>query len=125
MNAGETAYFTGFNIDSRQASVAEGTTSNIQDGDSPGQNFSLLSQYKATDDVALSAWIAYVAAEPSFAIDSYWRLDLRAKYSLTSNVDLNIYGANLISEQPENRVGYLLKNSEIPRSVYGEIEVRF
>lgn len=102
-----------------------GTNSNIEEAASPGETFSLLSQYSASDFLTLSAWIAHVAAAPSNGIDSYWRLDLKAKYALTKEIDFNLYGANLIEEHVENRLTYLLNNTEVPRSVFAEVEVRF
>ena len=98
---------------------------NDGDNTSPKNQFSILGDYRVTQDLNVSAWLGYISSLSSISVDSYMKLDLRAKYSLTHNVSLNIYGANLIDQQLQSRTDFLIRSTELPRAVFGSVEFEF
>jgi len=76
----------------------------------------------------LDLWGRYVDRLPAFPLDAYWDLDVRLAWRPSRHVELAIVGQNLVdSRRYEFSSAAVAANpvSPIPRSVYGELSIRF
>lgn len=105
-------------------------------GASPQQQVSFRSAFTLRDSVDLDMWVRYVDALPTAGfpnpsltqgIPSYVTLDTRISWRPISSLEFSIVGQNLLdSRHPEFlQELYAPKMTEIPRSVYFQINAKF
>jgi iron complex outermembrane receptor protein len=105
-------------------------------GASPQQQVSFRSAFTLRDSVDLDMWVRYVDTLPTAGfpnpsltqgIPSYVTLDTRISWRPISSLEFSIVGQNLLdSRHPEFlQELYAPKMTEIPRSVYFQINAKF
>ena len=99
---------------------------------SPQQEFNLRSTVHLPHDLEWSNSLYYVdqlaAADlnTSGQIPGYFRLDTRLSWKATDNIELSLVGQNLLDNEHQEYYGFAYQNSsQVPRSVYGNIAVKF
>ncbi|MEY2407473.1 MAG: iron complex outerrane recepter protein [Verrucomicrobiota bacterium] len=105
--------------------------SETADQDNPQHQFNLRSYVDITKNLEFNA-AAYYVAQTSHSSDrlyvtpSYVRLDLGVTWRPTKNLELSIWGQNLLDNRHSEFVSYHSSFlTETPRSVFGKISVRF
>ena len=96
-------------------------------GKQPKHQFNLRSTYQFSKDLEMTnAWY-YVDDLNGVNIDGYHRFDTRVSYALMDNVDVSLIGQNLLRSRHKEFTSFLYRsnNSEIGRSVYGSIAIKF
>ena len=99
---------------------------NIEDK-SPHHKFSILSSVNLLPNLEWDMWLKYVDNVPAFNIPSYLTLDSRLSWHITDTVELTVVGQNLLdSHHPEfDNEFILMQPSQVERSVYGKVSIRF
>jgi len=104
-----------------------GDGQNGPEGDTPHNQFQIRSYYDITKDIEFNAALYYVDNVPNQATDSYFRLDLGVTWRPTANLELSVWGQNLL--EPSHQEGtdefFLASSHEIERSVYFQMTLRF
>ncbi len=96
------------------------------DGDDPEHHFIIQASVAATRDMDLGAVLRYVSALPSPHVPGYAELDLRAAYRPIKHVECSVVGQNLLHKYHEEFSQSLpTSDQEIPRSMYGNVTVRW
>lgn len=97
------------------------------EGESPENQFSLRSLLDLPHGVTFDAALRYVDSLSALQIPSYFELDARLAWQINPHCEFALVGQNLLHPQhPEfapTDVHY--QATQIPRSVYGEITLRF
>lgn len=95
----------------------------------PKQTFSLRSSLDLRDDVEADLWLRYAGAiQPGgVQIPAYLTLDARLAWQVTHSLELSLVGRNLL--QPDHmefgNPYYMPIQSEVERSVYAKVALRF
>ncbi|MFG0330250.1 MAG: TonB-dependent receptor plug domain-containing protein [Phycisphaerales bacterium] len=98
-----------------------------EEGVVPQHQFNIRSAYDLTEDIELNSALYFVDNVPTYDIDSYWRLDVGMTFQLTDNMELSVWGQNLLDDQhPEYSEPLFQANqSQIERAVYFQLTCRF
>lgn len=101
-------------------------------GKSPQQQFNVRATVDLPYDLEFNTAFYYVdeltATDLSTGrgIDDYTRLDAGLSWKATEGVNLSLVGQNLLDNSHQEFSGFLYQNSsQIPRSVYGNVTVKF
>ncbi len=91
-------------------------------GQSPRNQFNVRSQWDVSSDVALDTTIYYVDALPGYNVHAYWRLDARLGWRLTSKLEFDVVGQNLLSDSHREFGAITDANAVvIGRGIYGKL----
>lgn len=95
-------------------------------GKSPRHQFNLRSSIDLPHDVEFDTSLYFVDNLSRLAIPQYTRLDTKVSWAATENVELSLVGQNLLDNRHKEFSGFLYQSqSEIPRSVYGNVTWKF
>jgi iron complex outermembrane receptor protein len=109
----------GFGVDVTNERAFEGT--------SPRNQFQLHSYYDITRDLEVNAGLYYVENLRTGDIPSYVRIDAGLTWRPKENLEVTVGVQNLLDPQhPEFNSGFFTnQNTEVPRSIYGQVVFRF
>jgi iron complex outermembrane receptor protein len=99
---------------------------------SPKQQFNARSSFQLPHDVEFDTSLYYVspvtALSPSsgLPVPSYYRLDSKLSWKPIESLELSLVGQNLLDNRHPEFAGFLYQSdSQVPRSVYGNITWKF
>ncbi len=97
------------------------------EGETPQQQFNLRSQLDITEALELNSALYYVDAVPDEGIGAYLRLDVGLTWRPAPNVELAVWGQNLLDGSHPEYGDDLFQDVllEIDRSIYGQVSIRF
>jgi len=103
------------------------TSSELDEGKSPHNQFTLRSSMDFPRDISLDCTLRYVDNLPALQIDSYIQLDLRIAWRPIKNLELALVGQNLLDDRhAEFRPSFIAtQQAEIQRGFYGKVTWRF
>ena len=102
-----------------------GLTANLEK-EVPNQMVNLLSTYKLFDGLMMDNNFYYVDDLKAYSIKNYLRFDTQLRYEAAEGIDVALIGQNLLDTQhQEFRASRYNRVSEIPRSVFGKVTLRF
>lgn len=110
--------------DIAQNSTNVGTTDDIDNG-SPHNQATLSSSIDLPGNVELDVFGRYVDELKAFDIDDYVELDFRIGWNPLENLELSIGGSNLLDKGHPEYPGEGLPMTEIERSVFAKITLKF
>ena len=121
------AAYTFFEADMKFEKTPAVVASIYNDDDSPKHQASLRTTIDLPFNTEFDVWLRYVDDVLGGAIDSYTEMDIRLGWKATKHVELSVCGQNLLHESHgEFTENYVLNEpSEVPRSVYGKLTLRF
>jgi iron complex outermembrane receptor protein len=100
--------------------------SNAEAGESPQNQFQIHSYLDLTHNISFNSGLYYVSDLPDQNIPSYFRLDLNLIWRVNKSWELGIFGQNLLhAGHPEFGGFETSEVTEIPRSIYGKVTLRF
>lgn len=100
------------------------------DGNSPSEpnhQFQIRSYLDITDDLELNSALYFVDDDAAYDTDEYFRLDIGVTWRPRPNVEVAIWGQNLLEHdhvEATDLIGYA-SATEVPRSVFGQVTFRF
>lgn len=102
-------------------------TSREQDveGGSPSHQLSLHSYYDLGRDWELDAALYHVTEPPAPAVPGYTRLDLRLGWRPRRGVELSLTAQNLADDRHDEYSALETVAAEVPRALFGRLELRF
>ena len=103
------------------------TDSEDGEGRTPEHQFSIFSSIDLPWNVRFDTTLRYVDRLPEDNIDSYLALDVRLAWQVSKNVELSIVGQNLLDDRHREFYPVIIptQSTEIQRSIYGKISIRF
>lgn len=102
------------------------TTSELEEGDSPQQQFQIRSYLDLPWHLQLDTAAYYVDSLPHQGVAHYVRLDARIGWVPTKSFELSVGAQNLLDNQhPEFGRSFLVSPSEIERNFYAKLTWRF
>ncbi len=101
--------------------------SELDEGNSPHHKFSLFSMLNLLPNLEWNLWLKYADNVPTFNIPSYITMDTGLSWQLNETIELALIGQNLLDHRhSESRNKFVLTSpSQVERSVYGKISLRF
>jgi iron complex outermembrane receptor protein len=96
LNFTATYSYLHMNLDGPPSNLA--IASEAAEGQSPRNQFDLRSQWDVNDRLSLDTTIYYVDALPAFPVSAYWRLDARAAWRLTDDLQFELVGQNILDD---------------------------
>lgn len=98
-----------------------------EEGETPQQQFNVRSALDLTDDLELNSALYYVDNIPDEGVDSYLRLDVGLTWRPLPNVELTVWGQNLLDNKHVEFGDDLFQAAqlEVERSIYGQVSIRF
>ena len=97
------------------------TTATSTNGSAPRHSLQLNSRMDWGASVTFDTMIRYVDDLPSQSIPSYWSLDARLAWRLSSRLEIGAVGQNLLSP---HHAEFPDSNAQVPRGVYAELTWR-
>jgi iron complex outermembrane receptor protein len=95
-------------------------------GKSPINQINFRSSFQLPNDVQFDTSLYFVDNLDRLAIPQYTRLDTRLAWQALDSLELSIVGQNLLDNRHKEFTGFLYQSqSQIPRSVYGNITWKF
>lgn len=95
-------------------------------GKTPINQINLRSSFDLSNNVEFDTMLYFVDNLDRLAIPQYTRLDTRLAWQPLDSLELSIVGQNLLDNQHKEFTGFLYQSqSQIPRSVYGNITWKF
>ncbi len=95
-------------------------------GKEPQQQFNLRSTALLPYDLELNNVLYFVDSLTGARIPNYFRFDTRLGWKPMDGLELSLVGQNLLDSEHPEFSGFIFQNaSQIPRSVYGMVTVRF
>lgn len=106
---------------------SQDSAAELAEGDSPQNQFSLRSSMDLPGRIELDCWLRYVDSLGNLNVPSYMTLDIRLGWRMSPNVEFAIVGQNLLENRHlEFKPSTIsTQTTEIERSVYGKITIRF
>lgn len=103
------------------------TDSEDGEGRSPHHQFSVLSSVNLPWEVQFDTVLRYVDSLPEDDIDSYVAIDLRLAWRVSKNVELSVAAQNLFDDRHQEFYPVIIptQSTEVQRSIYGKISIRF
>jgi len=98
---------------------------NTIEGRSPRQQAQLRSSIQLFSDWEFDVAVYYVDELSSLNVDAYTRVDLRLGRQLYKNLDVSLVVQNLQDKRHAEFVPVDLRNSEVPRMLYGQLIWQF
>jgi iron complex outermembrane receptor protein len=97
------------------------------EGNTPTDEFQLHSYYNLTRNVELNASGYYVDPLATGSIPAYFRLDLGITWKPTDNISISLVGQNLLQAHhlEFSSVQQGTQATQIPRTIYGQVEMKF
>ncbi|MCK5872809.1 MAG: TonB-dependent receptor, partial [Methylococcales bacterium] len=101
--------------------------SETDEGNSPHHKFSIFSMLNLLPNLEWNLWLKYADNVPTFNIPSYITMDTGISWQVNDIIELSVMGQNLLdSQHPESRNEFILTSpSQVERSVYGKVSLRF
>ena len=101
--------------------------STMTENESPENQFSLRSYLDLPKQLNLDSTLRYVDYLPGLDIDSYLELDLRLGWRPRKDLELSIVGQNLLQQSHAEFPARFLtvQSTEVERSIYGKVTLRF
>jgi len=96
LNFTATYSYLHMNLDGPPSNMA--IASEAGEGQSPRNQFDLRSQWDINDKLSLDTTVYYVDALPAFPVSAYWRLDARAAWRLTDELQFELVGQNILDD---------------------------
>jgi iron complex outermembrane receptor protein len=105
----------------------ESPDGNSEEGESPEHQFNIRSYLDITEDLEFNAALYYVDNIPDEGAASYVRLDLGLTWRPTDNVEVALWGQNLLDDKHLEFGDDLFQATplEIERSFYAQVTLRF
>jgi iron complex outermembrane recepter protein len=94
-------------------------------GDSPQNQFKLRSYLDLTHHVSFNSAFYYIDNVPNQKVSAYFSLDAGLTWHPNKNWEFGVWGQNLLEPHTEFSSFRYPVQTEIPRSVYGKVTVRF
>ena len=100
---------------------------NSEEGESPRHQFNIRSYLDITDDLELNSALYWVDTIPDEGASSYVRLDLGLTWRPAPNVEVAVWGQNLLDDKHLEFGDDLFQALplEVERSVYAQVTLRF
>ena len=100
---------------------------NSEEGESPRHQFNIRSYLDITDDLELNSALYWVDTIPDEGASSYVRLDLGLTWRPAPNVEVAVWGQNLLDDKHLAFGDDLFRALplEVERSVYAQVTLRF
>lgn len=94
---------------------------------SPENTVNLRSEYDITDDLECNAVGYYVDQARGFKVGSYFRVDAGLTWRPQEGIELSVWGQNLTESHhaESNDSFWIQRRIDVPRSVYGQVVIRF
>jgi iron complex outermembrane receptor protein len=116
-----------------KAGYTDEDTLNRVEGSSPRHQAMLWSSWDLPHRIYLDAQLFYVSElsyqtqEGPYEVPDYFNLNLRLAWQARKNLELSLVGQNLLKESHLEYISEIqqTKPTEIPRSVYFKMEVKF
>jgi iron complex outermembrane receptor protein len=97
-----------------------------KEGDHAEHQFAILSRVDLPMDFAFDTQLFYVGRVRNQGVDPYFRLDIRLGWKPLEAVEFSLAGQNLTARRhDEYGAGNNVFASEVPRSIYGKVSVRW
>ncbi len=98
-----------------------------EEGETPRHQFNIRSALDLTDDLELNSALYYVDNVPEEGADAYVRLDLGVTWRPAPNVEIAVWGQNLLDRRhfEFGDDAFQAVPLEIERSFYGQVTIRF
>jgi len=105
----------------------DAATINLLEGSAPRHQFSLRSEMNLLENLTFDVGLRYVDPLNDPSIPAYTALDMRIAWKPTAHVELSLVGLNLLDPvHPEfASTQVATPQREVPRSVYGQVTIRF
>ncbi len=92
----------------------------------PEQQFNIRSNIKLPYDVEWNTALYYVDDLSALKVDNYYRLDTRLAWKPIDSLELSLVGQNLLDPRHQEFMGFLYQNNtQVPRTIYGNITWKF
>ena len=103
------------------------TDSEDGEGRTPHHQFSIFSSVDLPWNVHFDTTLRYVDQLPEDDIASYLAVDVRLAWQISRNVEVSIVGQNLFDDRHQEFHPIIIptQSTEIQRSIYGKISLRF
>lgn len=99
------------------------------EGKSPQQQFNVQSHWNITDKLEMDNILYYmdeINPTATINIPDYFRFDTRVAYKVMDGVELSVVGQNLLDDSHSEFSSFVYySRSDVPRSVYGSVTLRF
>jgi iron complex outermembrane receptor protein len=95
------------------------------EGRSPRHQLSYFNSVDLPGNMTFDAWLRYMDALPSIAVESYVTLDARLAWRPRSNLEISLVGQNLIERSHREFVSADGLSTKIQRGLYGKIVFEF
>ncbi|CAK0764804.1 iron complex outermembrane recepter protein [Gammaproteobacteria bacterium] len=92
---------------------------------SPSHQFSLHSYYNLAPNWELDTALYHVTSLPALAVSGYTRLDLRLGWRLRHGVEVSLVGQNLTDNRHFEYSSTETVAAEVPRALFGRVELHF
>jgi iron complex outermembrane receptor protein len=123
LNFSATYSYLHMNLDGPPSDLA--IASEAAEGRSPRHQFNVRSQWDINDRLSLDTAVYYVDALPAFPVSAYWRLDARAAWRLTDDLQFELVGQNILDDSHrEFGASTDVGATVIGRSFYGRLTWR-
>lgn len=112
-----------------QTDVTSGSTDTRlkeDEGRSPEHQFNVRSHFNLTNKIEMDNTLYYVSKLKSVDIPGYFRFDTRLAWKPRNGIELSLVGQNLLDDShPEFQAIPVLPSTEVPRSYYGKLSLKF
>jgi iron complex outermembrane receptor protein len=121
------ANYTYLTMDLHTVHGSTDTSAVLKEKRSPKQQAMLWWSFQPSGNLDLDVLMRYTDKLEERDIPAYWGLDLRIAYRYKPGIEIAIVGQNLLDSQHQEFTASpgFSKASEIPRSVYGKLTMRF
>lgn len=111
-----------FHVENGLSSISE-----TSEASSPHHKFSLFSRVNILPNLEWNMWLKYADNVPEFKIPSYLTLDAGLSWQVNKMIELSVMGQNLLeSSHSEYQYEFIpARATQVERSVYGKISLRF
>ena len=121
-----TASYSLLDVDLKLDSGSTDILSVAQEDKSPKHMFNIRSHYNITEDLVLNNAVYYVDELKGINVNEYLRFDANLIWQAADGIEVQLVGQNLLDDQHQEFEGATYNStSEIPRSVYGKVTLRF
>jgi iron complex outermembrane receptor protein len=121
-----TANYTYADISTREKAKSTDPTFYDKEGNDPEHQFSIRSRVDLPRNFEFDTQLFWVGKVKIQGVDSYARVDVRLGWHPFENVEFSLVGQNLSSKRhDESGMGNNVFASEVPRSFYGKVTVRW
>jgi len=103
-----------------------GGVSTSSQGKQPKHQFNIRSNYRFSNGIEMDNALYFVDSLNGINVPDYYRFDTRLSYEITNDVEISLVGQNLLDDRHQEFSPFLYRRAtEIGRSVYGSVSVKF